>query len=61
MNLGSMEQHTEGMKKQTQELIEQAYQKGYKAGYAECEEELAKEAIAEGEQEKWIEQGRNEA
>ena len=57
----TQEQRTEGIKRQAQELIEQSYQRGYKAGYAKCEEELAKEAIAEGEQEKWIKQGRNEA
>jgi len=32
MSLGSMEQRTEGMKRQAQELIEQAYHKGFKAG-----------------------------
>lgn len=31
--LGSMEQRTEGMKRQAKELIEQAYNRGYKAGY----------------------------
>ena len=61
MNLGGMEERTAGMKKQAQELIEQAYNSGYAVGYAECEEELAKEAITEDEQEKWLEQGRNEA
>ena len=31
--LGTMEQRTAEMKKQAQELIEQAYQRGFKAGY----------------------------
>ena len=31
--LGTMEERTSGMKRQAQELIEQAYQRGYKAGY----------------------------
>lgn len=31
--LGTMEQRTEGMKRQANELIEQAYNRGYKAGY----------------------------
>ena len=30
--LGTKEQRTEGMKRQAQELIEQAYDRGYKAG-----------------------------
>lgn len=37
MSLGTMEQRTEGMKKQAQELIEQAYQRGYRAGYSKAE------------------------
>jgi ribosome modulation factor len=32
-----MEQRTEGMKKQAQELIEQAYKRGYTAGYSKAE------------------------
>lgn len=49
--LETMEQRTEGMKKQAQELIEQAYNRGYKAGYEACKE--PKDAL--------IEKGRNEA
>ena len=37
MGLGTMEQRTEGMKKQEQELIEQAYNRGYRAGYSKAE------------------------
>lgn len=33
MSLGTMEQRTEGMKRQAAELIEQAYNRGFKAGY----------------------------
>jgi len=51
MSLGSMEQR-EGMEKRAQELIEQAYQCGFKAG-----QERAKEM----EISKYIEKGRNEA
>ena len=32
MSLGTQEQRTKGMKRQAQELIEQAYQRGFKAG-----------------------------
>ncbi len=52
MSLGTMEQRTEGMKKQAQELIEQAYNRGFKAGQ---ENALAVDS------DKFIEQGRNEA
>lgn len=55
MNLGNMEQRTEGMKRQAQELIDQAYQKGYKAG-----QEL-REVITFEKECELIEQGRNEA
>jgi len=37
MSLGSMEQRTAGMKRQAQELIEQAYQRGFNAGYSKAE------------------------
>lgn len=37
MSLGSMEQRTGGMKRQAQELIEQAYNRGYTAGYSKAE------------------------
>lgn len=50
--LGTMEQRTEGMKKQAQELIEQAYQSGFKDGQGNT---LAIDS------EKFIEQGRDEA
>lgn len=43
--LGTMEQRTEGMKKQANELIEQAYNRGYKAGYEACKE--PKDALIE--------------
>ena len=52
MNVGTMEQRTEGMKRQATELIEQAYQRGYKAGY---------EASCNESKDLFIEQGRNEA
>lgn len=38
MSLGTMGQRTEGMKKQANELIEQAYQRGYKAGQVNNQE-----------------------
>ena len=47
---------TEGMKKQAQELIDQAYQSGYKAGFDEGVLHHNINII-----DKWIEQGRNEA
>lgn len=37
MSLGNMEQRTGGMKRQAQELIEQAYNRGYAAGYFKAE------------------------
>lgn len=49
--LGTMEQRTAGMKKQANELIEQAYNRGHKAGYEACKE--PKDVL--------IEKGRNEA
>ncbi len=52
MSLGSMEQRTEGMKKQAQELIEQAYQRGFKAG---------QEKAFVVDSNKFKEQGRDEA
>lgn len=52
MGLGSMEQRTEGMKRQAKELIEQAYQRGFKAG---------QENALVVNSDKFIEQGRNEA
>ena len=52
MSLGTMEQRTEGMKKQAQELIEQAYNRGFKAGQ--------ENALAVNSN-KFVEQGRNEA
>ena len=61
-----MGERTEGMKKQAQELIEQAYQRGYKAGYEEGKgqtwsEEVKKYEIEPEKSLKYIEQGRNEA
>lgn len=59
-----MNERTEGIVRQAQELIEQAYQRGYKAG----REEGFKNGFDEGAShpniniiEEWIEQGRNEA
>lgn len=37
MNLGSMEERTEGIRKQASELIGQAYHRGYQAGYSKAE------------------------
>jgi hypothetical protein len=50
--LETIEQRTAGMKKQAQELIEQAYQRGYKAG---------QENALTVDSNKFREQGRNEA
>ena len=55
MSLGSIEQRTEGMKRQAKELIEQAYQRGLKTGVESCIDALTADS------EKYIEQGRNEA
>lgn len=55
---------TEGMKKQSQELIEQAYQHGYKVGYEKGFKNGFDEGVLHPDIniiEKWIEQGRNEA
>ena len=52
MSLGTQEQRTEGMKKQAIELIEQAYNRGFKAG---------QERAMEMEISKYIDKGRNEA
>ncbi len=54
MALGTMEERTKGMKKQAEELIEQAYRRGFKAGQEEMQDKCE-------EKQKWIEQGRNEA
>lgn len=53
--LGSQEQRTEGMKRQAQELIDQAYNRGFKAGV-----EYQKENYQDSQTE-LVEQGRNEA
>lgn len=59
MSLGNMEQRTEGIRKQAGELIEQAYQRGFKAGRESNVEQYDK---AWSEQAKdYIEIGRNEA
>lgn len=55
MGLGNIEQRTGGMKRQAQELIEQAYQRGYALG-----QEL-REVITFEKECELIEQGRNEA
>ena len=59
MSSGSMEQRTEGMKKQAQELIEFAYQRGVKAGHEEMQNQMHEHW--ERKQKELIEQGRNEA
>lgn len=59
MSLGTQEQRTEGMKKQAQELIDQAYQRGYKAAKEECAE--AVEQLRENYLSDGITQGCNEA
>lgn len=64
--LGTMEQRTKGMKKQAQELIEQAYNRGFKAGYEEGKgqawsEEVKKYEIEPDKKNEYIEQGRNDA
>lgn len=51
MNLGTMEQRTEGMKRQSQELIDQAYFEGMKEA----------EQIIDTNKAAWKHQGRNEA
>lgn len=59
MSLGTKEQRTEDMKRQAMELIEQAYQRGYKAGVesrAEAVGQACEEAKNDG-----IMEGRNEA
>ena len=59
MSLESMEQRTEGMKKQAQELIEFAYQRGVKAGHEEMQNQMHEHWGRK--QKELIEQGRNEA
>lgn len=55
MSLGTQEEQTEGMKRQARDLIDQAYQRGFKAGV-----EYQKENYQDTQTE-LIEQGRNEA
>lgn len=55
MSLGNIEQGTAGIKKQAKELIEQAYQRGFKAG-REYSKDWEKDQA-----DRLIEQGRNEA
>lgn len=55
MELGTQEQRTKGMKKRAQELIDQAYQRGFKAGKEE-RSEWEKE-----QRDRLVEEGRNEA
>lgn len=59
MSLGTMEQRTEGMKKQAHELIDQAYQRGYKK--AEEDYHIQTEKDRESSYQLGIEVGRNEA
>ena len=53
--LGTQEERTKGMKRQAQELIDQAYQRGLKAGVESCIDSLTADI------ERYIEKGRNEA
>ena len=55
MSLGTIEQRTEGIKKQAQQLIEQAYYRGFKAGREDMQDWEKDQA------DRLIEQGRNEA
>lgn len=55
MSLGTMEQRTEGMKRQAQDLIEQAYHRGFKAGREDRQDWEKDQA------DRLIEKGRNEA
>ena len=57
--LGTQEQRTKGMKRQAQELIDNAYQRGYKAGF-EAVKKLIK-TDTESRVEELISIGRNEA
>ena len=59
MNSGTMEQCTEGMKKQARELIEQAYQRGYKAGVESCADAIGQ--VCDDAKNDGITEGRNEA
>lgn len=62
MSMGSMEDRTKGIIKQAQELIEQAYQRGYKvgreAGYEDWKNSAFNDVTIDAES--FIEQGRNE-
>ena len=63
MNLETIGQLTEGMKKQAQELIYQAYTRGYNVGYEEGKgqawsEEIKKYEIEPDKEREYIEQGR---
>lgn len=53
------EANTQGMKRQAQELIEQAYQRGYKAGYSKAENDY--HAKTEDDRQSSYELGMNEA
>lgn len=56
MSLETMKQRTEGIRKQASELIEQAYQRGFKAGENSRIDECAKaldEAVIAGRNEAW--------
>ena len=57
--LETMVQQTAGMKKQAQELIEQAYQRGYRAGYSKAENDY--HAKTEEDRQSSYELGLNEA
>lgn len=57
--LGTQEQRTEGMKRQAQCLIDQAYQRGFKAGFESATNGFQKSI--EENKDRFIEQGRNEA
>ena len=57
--LGTQEQRVKGMKKQAQELIDQTYQRGYKAGFEAAKEQIKTDT--ESRVEELISIGRNEA
>ena len=59
MSLGNMEQRTEGIRKQASELIEQAYQRGFKAGYSKAENDY--HTKTEDDRQSSYELGLNEA
>ena len=53
MSLGTEKQRTEGIKRQADELIEQAYQRGFKAGKVAWEEKTKDFFVEQGRHEAW--------